>query len=172
MPDSTLPHTAETIRSIVLETFKKCRQAPDDPFDASRFLAFLTLENTFKALEEGDGHKRFYQFYHGIEDELQIFIGLQKIRKNWDLEDFCDYLQRAVKGRKSGVRGAEYYNERTMGCVFGLSFIILPFIGLAIRRGEHGYWMGAVMGIIYLLVSGWFLKDYCRYRKIIKSNRP
>jgi hypothetical protein len=168
MRNQTSVHSADAIRKVVLEAFDKCRQIPGGPFDPSRFLAFLTAEGTFKSLEIGDGHKRFCRFFDCIEDDLKIFIGTKKIRKNWELEEFCAYLERAVKGRKSGLRGAEYFNERMVGCVLALSILTLPLVALSIWRGGYGYWIAAGISIPYVLISWWFLKDYRRYRRILK----
>jgi hypothetical protein len=167
--------SARAIRQVVLDSFNKCREAPNEPFDESRFLAFLTVEQTFKALDKGDGHKRFYRFYHSIEDDLQIFIGHQKIRQNWDLDEFCAYLQRAVKGRKSGVRGAEYYNERMLGCAVVAAVFVIPcFLGAFVLLGMAvGGWLAAPIVTILFATAVWhyFLKDYLRYRKIIRSSK-
>lgn len=165
-----------TIRAKVIEIFERCREVPNSPYDASRFLAFLTAAQSFDSLKTGDGRKSFYRFYDAVEDEFQIFISERRIRKDWDLDAFVTYLERAIKGRKSGAKGAAYYNERMIGCAVPIVLMFgLPLFGLlfVVLVGLTNGWIAGVIVAPLAALPTWryFLKDYLRYRKISKSNR-
>jgi hypothetical protein len=164
------PSIAE-ITEAVVEIFEKCRETPNSHFEEAKFLLFLTEAANTKALKTRHGHAAYIKFYHTVEDHFQIYIGDRKMRTDWRLEDFCAYVSRAIKRRKSSAGAAEYYNERMMGCVFALSFMVLPFIALALRRGELGYWIAGILGLIYVVLCGLLLKDYWRYRKMARTSR-
>jgi hypothetical protein len=160
----------DEIRKAVFEIFEACRKSPGTPYDTRFFLLFLTVEQTAAALDEGDGRARFLSFYKRIEERFQIWIGDHKMRKNWDADQFCAYLGRAIKNPQSGLRAAKFHNEQAKGCLIMWSLIMLLLIALSIWR--EAYWMAGATGAMYFAFGGFMALDYRRYRKIIRSRKP
>lgn len=147
--------TVDNIQHAVIRLFEDSRQSPGAPYEAERFMAFLTTKPVKKGRRHADtfnGGRGFGRFMNAVQLEFGVFFTNKDLDRGWALDDFVELIQTKMADPDQGMRLARKQLQRDRSGRLPLTIIwsMVATVLIAIPFALTGGLVRSVLGVVWI----------------------